>query len=94
MRQSISKDKRIEYQNLVDKIKLKKLNDSEFYDENLNEFIEIDANEKNNQVFGFKRKTEQKNFSLLKALVNPNDDSSYSRLFLPRNGSMLLKKKF
>ena len=94
MRQSISKDKRIEYQNLVDKIKLKKLNDSEFYDENLNEFTEIDANEKNNQVFGFKRKTEQKNFSLLKALVNPNDDSSYSRLFLPRNGSMLLKKKF
>ena len=96
MRQSLSKDKRKEYQSLVDKIKFKKISDNEFYDENENELTEFDVAEKNNQVFNyrFQRKIEHKNFSLLKALVNPIDNSSYSKLFLPRNGSMLLKKNF
>ena len=96
MRQSLSKDKRKEYQSLVDKIKFKKISDNEFYDENENELTEFDVAEKNNQVFNyrFQRKIEHKNFSLLKALVNPIDNSSYSKLLLPRNGSMLLKKNF
>ena len=94
MRQSMSTDKKIEYQNLVDKIKLKNLeDDSEYADISNNNLNEIESMKKDNLFYyRLKRKKENQFFSLLKALVNPNDNSNYSRYYLPRNGSMLLSK--
>ena len=93
MRQSMSNDKRKEFEILADKIKLKQLNDYEFNDENGEELTGIDARIKNPLLkYQFQGKTDKKNFSLLHALVNPKDNSNYSRFFLPRNGSMLLSR--
>ena len=93
MRQSLSNDKRKEFETLANKIKLKKLDDFEFNYENENELTEID-NVKKNILFPYKlqRKSDKKNFSLMNALVNPKDNSNYSRFYLPRNGSMLLSR--
>ena len=90
----MSTDKKIEYQNLVDKIKLKNLeDDSEYADISNNNLNEIESMKKDNLFYyRLKRKKENQFFSLLKALVNPNDNSNYSRYYLPRNGSMLLSK--
>ena len=93
MRQSLSKEKRQDYQTLIDKINLKKLDDYEFYDENENELTEIDNRKKNHFLnYKFQKKSEQNNFSLLRALVNPRDNSNYLRFFLPRHGSLLLSR--
>ena len=91
MRRSISNEKRKEYQSLVDKIKLKKLNDYEFNDEKENEINEIE-NLKTNPLINYKFRPEEKNNSILHALVNPKDNFNYSRFYLPRNGSMLLSR--
>ena len=91
MRRSISNEKRKEYQSLVDKIKLKKLNDYEFNDEKENEINEIE-NLKNNPLISYKFRPEEKNNSILHAIVNPKDNFNYSRFYLPRNGSMLLSR--
>ena len=94
MRQAMSIDKKIEYQSLIDKIRLKNLDDdSEYFDGSKNDLIEIESM-KNEPLFNYrlKRKKENQNISLLNALVNPNDNSNYSRYYLPRNGSMLLSK--
>ena len=92
MRRSISNDKKIEYQNLIDKIRLKKL--SEYDDEIDYEFTESENN-KTNIIFNYKSKNEsdKKNNSLLNALVNPKDNFNYSKFYLPRNGSMLLSRE-
>ena len=94
MRQSMSTDKRIEYQNLVYKIRLKNLEDDlEFVEGNNNNLNEIESMKKDSLFYyRLKRKKENQNFSLFKALINPNDNSNYSRYYLPRNGSMLLSK--
>ena len=92
MRRSISNDKKIEYQNLIDKIRLKKLNE---YDDEIDyEFTESENN-KTNIIFNYKSKNEsdKKNNSLLNALVNPKDNFNYSKFYLPRNGSMLLSRE-
>ena len=91
MRRSISNEKRKEYQSLVDKIKLKKLNDYEFNDEKENEINEIE-NLKTNPLINYKFRPEEKNNSILHAIVNPKDNFNYSRFYLPRNGSMLLSR--
>ena len=90
MRQSMSNDKRIQYQKLVDKIKIKKLND---YDEDEYEITELESN-KTNVIYNYKlqNKNDRKNISLLNALVNPKDSFNYSKFYLPRNGSMLLSR--
>ena len=97
MRQAMSFDKKKEYENLIDKMRLNNNNnivDNEFYDESKNSLIEIEYNKKDPLFdYRFKRANEEKkNYSLLNALVNPNDSSNYSRYYLPRNGSMLLSK--
>ena len=92
MRRSLSNDKKIEYQNLVDKIRLKQIND--FDEENEYEFTELESN-KTNIIYNYKsqNKFDNKNYSLLNALVNPKDISNYSKFYLPRNGSMLLSRE-
>ena len=92
MRRSLSNDKKIEYQNLVDKIRLKQIND--FDEENEYEFTELESN-KTNIIYNYKsqNKFDNKNYSLLNALVNPKDNSNYSKFYLPRNGSMLLSRE-
>ena len=93
MRKSMSDEKRKEFENLAYKIKLKHFKDYEYNDEKEEELTEIDTKYKNLLLnFKFHRKSDKKNFSLLHALVNPKDNSNYSRFFLPRNGSMLLSR--
>ena len=93
MRLSMSIDKKKEYQNLADKIKLKKLNDYEFNDDNyITESETLKTNSLMNYRFKGKSTKGNKDDPLLLALVNPKDYSNYSRFFLPRNGSMLLSR--
>ena len=94
MRQSLSMDKKIQFQNLVDKIKLKRYNDFEFNDENDNEITELENN-KSNQIINnkFAKKSNKSTYSILHALINPKDDSNYSKFYLPRNGSLLLSRE-
>lgn len=93
MRQSLSMDKKKEYLNLIDKIRLKKLSESELNEENENDSSEGETRKENTLFnFRFKRSSEKKNYSLLNAMVNPNENSNYPRFYLPRNGSMLLSK--
>ena len=92
LRRSLSNDKRIEYQNLIDKIRLNKLNE---YDDEIDyEFTELESN-KTNIIYNYKsqNKSDNKNNSLLNALVNPKDNFNYSKFYLPRNGSMLLSRE-
>ena len=97
MRKSLSTDKRIEYEGLIDAIRFQKL--QRLQNPELNEEDEIDETEiedkKINSLFEyrFKKKTDNINKSLLNALVNPKDNSNFSRYYLPRNGSMLLSKE-
>ena len=51
-------------------------------------------NDENRGIFSRKKINiiQRKQNSLLKAMVNPIEDSSYSQYFLPRSGSMLLKR--
>ena len=94
MRQSMSIDKRKEFENLVNKIKLKQMNDYDFYDENEEELTESENKNKSNfSNLRGQRKIDKKNFSLINALINPKDNSNYSQFFLPRNGSMLLSRE-
>ena len=94
MRQCMSIDKRKEFENLVNKIKLKQMNDYDFYDENEEELTESENKNKSNfSNLRGQRKIDKKNFSLINALINPKDNSNYSQFFLPRNGSMLLSRE-
>ena len=91
MRRSMSNDKKREYEALLDKLKAKKINDfiNEDYED---EFIETDnAVNMSNNING-KSISLKKGNSLLEAIVNPNDNSVFSRYYLPRNGSMLLSR--
>ena len=93
MRKSMSIDKRKEFDNLANKIKLKQINDNDFYDDSEDVLTENENKNKNPFLnFRSQRKTDKKNFSLLNALINPKENSNYSRFFLPRNGSMLLSR--
>ena len=93
MRKSMSIDKRKEFDNLANKIKLKQINDNDFYDESEEGLTENENKSKNSFLnFRSQRKTDKKNFPLLNALINPKENSNYSRFFLPRNGSMLLSR--
>ena len=93
MRKSMSIDKRKEFDNLANKIKLKQINDNDFYDESVEGLTENENKSKNSFLnFRSQRKTDKKNFPLLNALINPKENSNYSRFFLPRNGSMLLSR--
>ena len=83
MRRSLSNDKKKEYDSLVDKLRNKKIND--LFSEDCDDDISETENE------GIKR-TNEKN-PLLKAIVNPNDKSVFSRYYLPRNRSMLLSRE-
>ena len=56
-----------------------------------NEINEIE-NLKTNPLINYKFRPEEKNNSILHALVNPKDNFNYSRFYLPRNGSMLLSR--
>ena len=91
MRRSLSNDKKIEYQNLVDKIRLKQIND--YDEENEYEITELESN-KTNIIYNNKSQSKfgNKNYSLLTALINPKDNFNYSKFYLPRNGSMLLSR--
>ena len=95
MRLSISFDKKQEFENLMKKIRTKKFNSLELNDEDDNYLAEKE-DMKNDTLFEFrfKRKHQNKNinYSLFHALVNPNDNSNYSKYYLPRSGSMLLLK--
>ena len=94
MRQSLSSDKKIQYQNLVDKIRLKRLSDFEFNDENDNENTELENNKSNPIInYKFAKNTNNNIYSLLHALINPKDNSNYSKFYLPRNGSLLLSRE-
>ena len=94
MRQSLSVDKKIQYQNLVDKIKLKRYNDFEFNDENDNDNTELENNKSNPIVnYKFVKRSNKNTYSILHALINPKDNSNYSKFYLPRNGSLLLSRE-
>ena len=69
MRQSMSTDKKIEYQNLVDKIKLKNLeDDSEYVDGSNNNLNEIESMKKDNLFYyRLKRKKEKSIFFFIKS---------------------------
>ena len=83
MRRSLSNDKKKEYDSLVDKLRNKKIND--LFSEDCDDDISETENE------GIKRINEKN--PLLKAIVNPNDKSVFSRYYLPRNWSMLLSRE-
>ena len=91
LRKSMSDDKKNEYEKLLNKLRGKKINNYNYEDNN----FEIE-NKKTNSHFtnidGVKTNRIHKNNSLLEAIVNPNDNSIYSRFYLPRNGSMLLSR--
>ena len=95
MRKTISKDKKKEYESLLGKLREKSFND--YYNEDYeDEFIEPENAGNNNSIFinNINGKTHKmnKNNSLMQAIVNPNDNPSYSRYYLPRSGSMLLSR--
>ena len=93
MRLSMSFDKKKEYENLMDKIRLNKYNNLELNYEDDNYLAEKEIF-MNNSLFDykFKRKNQNINYPLFHALVNPNDNFNYSKNYLPRNGSLLLFK--
>ena len=95
MRKTISKDKKKEYESLLGKLRGKSFND--YYNEDYeDEFIEPENAGNNNSILinnvNGKTQKMKKNNSLMQAIVNPNDNPSYSRYYLPRNGSMLLSR--
>ena len=93
MRQSMSNDKRIQCESLIDKIRINKMFESEYVDEGESDRTGIETM-KQNALFEhkLKRKSDKTNNSIMYALVNPKDNSHFSRYYLPRNGSMLLSK--
>ena len=91
MRRSMSNDKKREYEALLDKLRAKKIN--EFINEDYeDEFIETDNGINTSNNVNGKSVSLKKGNSLLEAIVNPNDNSVFSRYYLPRNGSMLLSR--
>ena len=90
MRRSMSNDKRKEYENLVDKLRTKKVNDYEDYDD---EILENDNFGYNSNIGVGKSLNLKKENSLMEAIVNPSDNLAFSRYYLPRNGSMLLSRE-
>ena len=93
LRKSMSDDKKKEYEKLFNKLRGKTIiNNNDYYeDENFE-----NENKKNNSyllnIESGKTNRFKKNNSLLEAIVNPNDNSIYSRYYLPRNGSSLLSR--
>ena len=86
----MSNDKRKEYENLVDKLRTKKVNDYEDYDD---EILENDNFGYNSNIGVGKSLNLKKENSLMEAIVNPSDNLAFSRYYLPRNGSMLLSRE-
>lgn len=90
----MSNDKKKEYEYLVDKIRSRKLNEILYNNEENDEEIEEEKEGNNSSLLNLLGKSAgvNKNNSLLEAIVNPNDNSVYSRFYLPRCGSMLLSR--
>lgn len=91
MRRAMSNDKKKEYELLVNKLRTKRINDLYFnddYDEDFdNENLQNISNAGLIKSVGLKKEN-----SLLKAIINPNDNQIFSRYYLPRIGSMLLSR--
>ena len=76
LRRTVSDWKRGEYLNLIDKIKSNK----------------TPKKEKEKKEEQIKKKNLRKQYSLLNAIINPKDQFEYSQYFLPRTGTLLLKR--
>ena len=81
LRRTVSDWKRGEYITLLDKIK-----------KNNSTKKEKEKKDENVYTFQSKKKNIRKQNSLLNAIINPKDEFAYSQFFLPRTGTLLLKR--
>ena len=90
LRRVLSSYKKKEYDSLINKLRNNKQikeDDFEFDDENEDLYIKPSSSVNDINI------KQNKNNSLIQAMVNPNDNVNCSKYFLPRNGSMLLSRK-
>ena len=102
LRKSLGYWKQKEYKIILDKISKNKGTDESINNYSANMYngsrkflIDFSNNEKNENSFVSQKiihRYNEKENSLKKALLNPNDANTFSSMFLPRSGSMLLPK--
>ena len=76
LRRTVSDLKKGEYLNLIERLKTNK----------------TFKKEKERKEDGIKKINLKKNIGLLNAIINPTEQSEYSQYFLPRMGTLLLRR--